>query len=217
MITPAISNEMRANYSNHRVSTESFLDNFGGAVPLVDSLLFPLGYSSANSSFGLFIPGAGQFNQGRSVTGEQRQVNFVDNLSVTAAGHQWKVGVDCRWLAPLTRPYSYRQFVQFSGMTAAPGGALSGIAVSAATFAYEGNALLSRNFSLYGQDTWKVTRRFHTDLWPAVGCQPADQGQGRHERTVHGDGSKQSNDDRPGASRHSALPDNLWKRREFGL
>src|SRR4029077_11459705 len=27
------------------------------------------------------------------------------------------------------------------------------------TFAYQGDALLSRNFSLYGQDTWKVTPR----------------------------------------------------------
>ena len=41
LIKPEISNEVRANYSNHRVGTKLALDNFGGAVPPPDSLLFP--------------------------------------------------------------------------------------------------------------------------------------------------------------------------------
>src|SRR5713226_5356172 len=40
LITPAISNEVRANYSNDRVGGKNVLDNFGGAVPLPDSALF---------------------------------------------------------------------------------------------------------------------------------------------------------------------------------
>jgi len=39
MITPRISNEAKANYSNDRVGTKLILDNFGGAVPLPDSLI----------------------------------------------------------------------------------------------------------------------------------------------------------------------------------
>jgi hypothetical protein len=107
----------------------------------------------------LFIPGAGQYNQGKSATSEQRQVNLIDNLSVTTGSHQLKFGVDYRWLAPFSSPFSYRQFVQFSGMTTTPGGALSGTASFAATFAQQSNALLSQNFSFYGQDTWKITHR----------------------------------------------------------
>jgi hypothetical protein len=158
-ITPAISNEARANYSNHRIGLKYLMDNFGGAVPLPDSVLFPSGSSSKNAVFGLYIPGAGQYNLGKSGTEEQRQINLVDNLSVTKAGHQLKFGVDYRWLAPFVSPFSYRQFVQFSGMSAAAGGALSGTAQIAATFAQQSNALLSRNFSFYGQDTWKITPR----------------------------------------------------------
>jgi hypothetical protein len=45
-------------------------------------------------------------------------------------------------------------------MGIAPGGALSGTAPVAATFSEEGDALLSHNFSLYAQDTWKITPRF---------------------------------------------------------
>ena len=41
LIEPEISNEVRANYSNHRVGTKLALDHFGGAVPPPDSLLFP--------------------------------------------------------------------------------------------------------------------------------------------------------------------------------
>src|SRR6266851_3834245 len=157
LIKPGISNEVRANYSNDRVGTKFALDHFGGAVPLPDSFLFPSRFSSTNGSFSLFIVGAGQYNQGKSATDEQRQVNLVDNLSWTKSSHQLKFGVDYRWLAPFSSPFSYRQFAQFSGVTTAPGGTLSGTAVVAATFAFQSNALLSQNFSSYGQDTWKIT------------------------------------------------------------
>lgn len=158
-INPGISNEVRANYSNHRIGAVLALDNFGGAVPIPDSLLFPSGFSSANSAFLFVITGAGQYVQGKQVISEQRQINLLDNLSVTKASHQLKFGVDYRWLAPISSPFSYRQFIQFSGVTTTPGGALSGKAAFAQPAAFQGNALLSRNFSLYGQDTWKITPR----------------------------------------------------------
>jgi len=159
LIKPEISNEVRANYSNHRVTTKWVMDDFGGAVPAPDSVLFPSGVSSANGIFGLFIAGVAQYNQGKQGISEQRQVNLIDNLSLTKGSHQIKFGVDYRWLAPFSSPFSYRQFVVLSGVTATPGGALSGTAALGATIALQSNALLSQNFSLYGQDTWKVTPR----------------------------------------------------------
>ena len=159
LITPGISNEVRANYSNHRVGSSYALDNFGGAVPLPESLLFPLGTSSASGLFVLYIQGVGAYDQGKLGTNEQRHVNFVDNMSVARTGHQLKFGVDYRWLAPFVSPYSYRQFAQFTGVTATPGGALSGTASLAQTNAYQSDALLSHNFSMYAQDTWKIAPR----------------------------------------------------------
>jgi len=135
------------------------MDNFGGAVPLPESLFFPSGYSAANSNFIFIITGAGQYVQGKQGTNEQRQLNVIESLSVSKGSHQLKFGADYRWLAPFVSPAAYRQFVQFSGMSANPGGALSGIAAFAQASAFETNALLSTNFSLYGQDTWKVTPR----------------------------------------------------------
>src|SRR4029077_12399930 len=116
LITPAISNEVRANYSNDRVGEKFALDHFGGAVPIPDSILFPPIYTSANGAVLFYVPGAGEWGQGKLATDEQRQVNFIDNLSVTKAGHQMKFGVDYRWLAPFSNPFSYRQYAQFFGV-----------------------------------------------------------------------------------------------------
>ena len=164
ILTPRITNEIRANYSNDRVGTKYIADKFGGAVPLPDSLVFPSGYSSANCSFAFNIDGAGVYTQGKNATDEQRQVNLIDNFSWSKGNHQLKFGVDYRWLSPFTTPYAYRQQAQFSGVgcpTAppCPGYALSGTSVYAATFRWESDTLVSQNFSAYGQDTWKLTPR----------------------------------------------------------
>ena len=166
LIKPEISNEVRANYSNDRVGTRYALDNFGGAVPLPDSLMFPSGYSSANavsSSSTSRVPES--TSRASMATDEQRQVNLIDNLSVTKGSHQLKFGVDYRWLSPFSSPFAYRQFAEFSGVTcptppaSCSGYALSGTASFADASAYQSDALLSHNFSFYGQDTWKITPR----------------------------------------------------------
>ena len=167
IINPRISNEIRTNYSNSRVGVTYGLDSFGGAVPFPDTPSFPAGFSSTNSAFLFLINGAGEYAKGKGSTDEQRQINLIDNLSVTKGSHQLKFGVDYRWLAPFTSPFNYLQFLRFSGMSASPGGALSGAAPGATsttvsfaeTASGQNGALLSHNLSFYGQDTWKITPR----------------------------------------------------------
>jgi hypothetical protein len=166
-INQGISNEVRVNYSNDRVSSNFALDHFGGAVPLPDSLLFPPEVSSANGFFEFIILNTGELTQGKFGIDEQRQVNLVDNLSVTTGAHQLKFGVDYRWLSPFSSPLSYGQFAIFSDLSTNPGGALSGSAPGATStmpsdagsLAIQSNALLAQNFSFYGQDTWKIKPR----------------------------------------------------------
>ena len=160
-INQAISNEVRTNYSNNRVGIRYALDHFGGADPIPDSVLFPPGFSSANSSYTFTIIGVGQFADGNFGIDEQRQLNLVDNLSVIKASHQLKFGVDYRWLAPFSSRGPYGQLAEFSGMSTAPGGALSNPAAAlfADSIAHQSDALLSQNFSLYAQDTWKIMPR----------------------------------------------------------
>src|ERR1700751_2550153 len=163
LIASRIANEVRANYSNDRINHTYLLDNFGAACPLPNSLLFPAGYSSANAAFTLDLPGPGTYQQGKNATNEQRQVNLIDNLSITTSTHALKFGVDYRWLSPFSSPYAYNQLAIFAGMTCSappcPGYATSGISEIAGVFAYQRVSLLSHNYSVYGQDTWKVTPR----------------------------------------------------------
>jgi hypothetical protein len=154
-VSARTSNEVRANYSNVKGGSWYVLDNFGKAVPLSDSLMFSTGYSSANGLFGFNISGVGAVYAGENTTNKQRQINLVDNVSVTTGTHQLKFGVDYRWLAPISGPRPYKQYATFLGMT----GVLSGLARGVYTAAYQSTALLAQNFSLYGQDTWKVTPR----------------------------------------------------------
>jgi hypothetical protein len=116
VLTPRIRNEIRANYSNDRFASKFIADNFGGAVPLPDSLVFPSGYSSANGSFALNMDNVGEYSQGKLTTDEQRHVNLIDNFSWSKGNHQLKFGVDYRWLSPFTSPYAYRQQPEFSGV-----------------------------------------------------------------------------------------------------
>jgi len=164
LISPRISNEIRGNYSNQRLSTKYVMDNFGGAVPISDSLVFPQGYSFSNSQFEFGLVFGTGYAQGKNSTSEQRQFNVVDNLSVSRGTHQLKFGVDYRWLAPFTDPNLNRQVAVFFGVACPSSGPCTGYVPSSTTLftgivASEGSALLSRNFSLYGQDTWKVTPR----------------------------------------------------------
>jgi hypothetical protein len=152
----AISNDLRANYTNVRASTENAQDNFGGAVAPPFTSLLPPGLSSG--SFGFLVFGVGELSTGKVVANEQRQFNVVDNWSVARSSHQLKFGVDYRWLAPFSSPEYYQQLPIFSGM-AGPGGVLSGVPLETNVYGSRESALLSQNVSLYGQDIWKASER----------------------------------------------------------
>jgi len=172
LIKPEVTNELRANYSIIGLGTDFDMDDFGGAVPLPDSLLFPMGFSSKDSGFLLLINGVGEYGQGKAATDEQRQVNLIDNLSVTKAGHQLKFGGDYRWLAPFSSPFSYRPFVQFLGSPAPRPHRPARDTPSQERLPappQQPRPLLNhphlkpslcspQNFAFYGQDYWKITR-----------------------------------------------------------
>jgi hypothetical protein len=167
IVTPAISNDLRFNYSRNTSETLLTLDNFGGAVVPAESVLFPSGTSSEHAQFAMFLGGGAQKSGiflGRNPTNLQRQFNLVDSLSLVTGNHQLKFGVDYRRLSPVFSGPEQSQQLIFGGVgtpgSPATGTALSGrIALATISSLVSPQVAIFDNFSLYTQDTWKVVPR----------------------------------------------------------
>jgi len=149
-------NDLRINYSHVSANSRSFLDDFGGAVPLA-SLPFPDGLTERNGLllFDILSLQAPFVESGQVVRNVQRQFNLVDSLAVQKGTHGFKFGVDYRRLSPEFDPLEYEQAALFRTVTAAQAGTLFRSIVVSNSPA----TLLFRNLGLYAQDTWRTFPR----------------------------------------------------------
>jgi hypothetical protein len=157
-ITPRLTNELRFNYS--RSSAQGFftLDNFGGAVPPPDSVLYP-SFASPQRADLLFYadpnPNGIRFTAGKSGDNWQRQINVTDNLSRITGPHQMKFGMDYRRINSKAGLYTYQ--LQAAFLT------LSNVIANTMPLAYvvsrnDDVQLAFTNVSIFAQDTWKAAR-----------------------------------------------------------
>ncbi len=137
LISNRISNSIRANYSRQNSGFSEKLDSFGGAVPLDPKLLLGSLPSSDNAFFFGMSDVSGFYSVGPNARNRVTQLNFVDDASMTKRTHVLKFGVDDRAIAFLS----------------------TGTATFLSAAAEIPGKVLLRGFSLYGQDSWKVTRR----------------------------------------------------------
>jgi hypothetical protein len=157
-VTSRISSDFRANWSRTNGASFFFVDTFGGAVIPSDAVLFPPFATREDSQFNFRVTGSASsnFRVGSVADNLQQQINLIDNLSIVADAHQLKFGADYRRLAPVFGPFNYLQIPQFNGIA----GALTGTASSVFIQAFTGPLIpVFANLSLYGQDTWKSTRK----------------------------------------------------------
>lgn len=159
----AFTNEITFNYSTSQGKTGSRGDNFGGAVPVDPSLLVS-GYSGPGITTGtvflIFSPTIPGFQLGDSQNSYQRQLNIVDNVSVTKGNHQLKFGVDYRRLMPTYEPIAFSQSIFVSD----PSQIVSGVPFITSLNARKAVEPRINNYSAYIQDTWKVNQRLTLDL-----------------------------------------------------
>jgi hypothetical protein len=157
MLSPVASNDLRFNYSRTNASNYSYLDNFGGAVPL-SSVPFPSPYSTQNAGFIFFIFSLqdGNLTVGQNQNNLQRQINFVDAFSVRIGSHSLKLGMDYRRLSPRYGPFVYLQEPLFLDVPSA----LSGEPLENVIFSGLKPTFLFRNLGSYAQDTWRFAPRF---------------------------------------------------------
>ncbi len=156
LVLSRISNTIRGNYSRQSSGLSFTLDSFGGAVPLNPSLLLnPL--SSANN-VGMFetFDTLATYSVGSYGTTKTQQTNFTDDLAISTGLHQLKFGADYR--AIFLDANSLQHIVGYDA--ASVESFLTTESVSLLVGAtYNPSQFLAQSFSLYGQDTWKVTPR----------------------------------------------------------
>ncbi len=156
-ISNLAANDFRFNYSTTDSSSSFYLDNFGGAVPL-GALPFPSPFTSRNGEFQFAVqslaPNAG-FGAGAVVHNRQRQLNFVDSVSLQRGPHSIKFGVDFRRLSPQFQPAAYSQAAFFSDVPSAEIGNPFQINVSSSL----PTTFLFRNLGVFAQDIWRVVPR----------------------------------------------------------
>jgi len=155
-IAPFAANDLRFNYSRTNASSSSYLDSFGGAVPLT-ALPFPSPFSTGNAVFvvTIFSLTNGNLISGVSAHNAQRQFNVVDGVSVQNGAHTMKFGIDYRRLSPSFDPALYEQNPVFLNVAAAETGSLLAAILRSA----HNSQLLLQNLGVYAQDSWRVNPR----------------------------------------------------------
>jgi hypothetical protein len=157
-ITPGFIDELRFNYSLSRGHSFLTLDNFGGAVPPSDSVLFPASQSSGSSLFffyGDFNPFGLSFAAGKEANDVQHQINVTDSVSTIIGPHQLKFGIDYRRLNPEDGHLTYQLEYVF--------GSLANVLANAVPEAFVASRapdvqMVISNWSIFAQDTWKAAR-----------------------------------------------------------
>jgi hypothetical protein len=156
-ISPVAANDFRVNYSSTDAFTSSYLDSFGGAVPLV-SLPFPSPFTAHNGSFEFTVFSLGNNDNllaGALAHNLQRQINILDSVSLQKGPHGLKFGIDYRRLSPRLAPAAYIQNPVFLDVPSAETGTIFASPIDfslPATF-------LFRNLGVFAQDTWHILPR----------------------------------------------------------
>jgi hypothetical protein len=157
-ITPQVINELRFNYSLSYGQSFLTLDDFAGAVPPPDSVLFPSPQSSHNGFFdffGDFNPFGLNYDLGKIADNRQHQINVIDSVSSIVASHELKFGIDYRRLNPAEGALAYQLFYEFGSLAHVLANSVPAALVGARTPDVQ---MVISNWSVFAQDTWKLTR-----------------------------------------------------------
>ncbi len=160
VISPSMTNDLRANYSQVRDTSLGQPLSQGGSVvpPITAPGMFPAGSNLGNYEviayvYSAPITGSG-FVYGTGNDNWNRQVNVVDTFSLVKGTHQLKFGYDYRWLSPILNRAG-GNFMDYFIDLQHPG------SLYLLQLAQGGTETIPvfHNYSAYFQDTWKVTPR----------------------------------------------------------
>jgi hypothetical protein len=153
-LAPNTLNDFRANWSRNSATYSTSLTDFYGAVVPPASALFPSSspYSPGTDQGLVFFSGDMEVRQGRLYDDVEQQLNLVDTISWAFRTHQLKFGIDYRRLTPTTAEVGGASVFPSSFALLA-----AGTVDTALTSAGDPFSVSVNNYSLFAQDTWKIT------------------------------------------------------------
>jgi hypothetical protein len=186
VFTPRIANDLRVNFSKSKVNQTYFIDTYGGAIVPPQSSLYPPFTTGANGYIYIELNASGSntISDGLFSDNKQRQFNFVNSTSVTLGAHAVKFGFDYRRLTPVSFSGTYKRSFLIDSIQG-----LINNTPSPATIVAPQVTLrpIYRNFSFFGQDTWRATRRLTLTYGLRYEVNPApDEANGNLPLTVNG-------------------------------
>ncbi len=162
-ISARLVSDTRFNYSADRGAFDFAGVAVDGAILPPDSLLFPsfapretTAVSIQTAGFGPNGVTAGNLTQGKTLGAKQRQINFVENLTIVAGSHELKLGVDYRLLRPIQDTRSLSLSYAFATEASRNSGIPTSIQVQAFAPVTD---FYTHNFSGFAHDTWRLSRR----------------------------------------------------------
>jgi len=177
----SLANEFRFNLSWASSSAKYVPDAFGGAQPVPLSSVIPSTQPLSTSEFQLYIDSGVStvFSSGLQARNHQRQLNIIDSISVQQGAHSLKVGVDFRRLTPTTTNNTYYQSPDFPDIPSAQAGDLSSGFGEVLAFAGPVRSTYD-NYSVFGQDTWRVRARLLLTYGLRWEFNPTPSGEGQN-------------------------------------
>jgi len=157
LFSDSLSNTLRANYSTQTSNLTGTPTAIGGAVsPPASAYIGSLPASETEylwETFDTYYFLSGPIGRNRT-----KQLNFVDDLSLTEGRHQLKFGADYRDLFLDVHPPQFQLSLEASSVESFLTAPTAG-EVTLSTTSLRPAQLLAQAFSIYAQDTWKAASR----------------------------------------------------------
>jgi len=153
-LSSAVVDTLRTNYSFQRSALTEALDSFNGATPITLNLF--LGSASLPSVLGGFLAlDANDYFLGPNSQNTARQMNIVNDLTVSRGTHMLKFGIDYRAI--------FSDFVPAQNNVDIAAISVQSFVTSQSALLLTSSSnpgrLLTQSLSLYGQDLWRISPR----------------------------------------------------------
>ena len=172
LVGRAVSNDLRVNFSRNDGPSNTFADDFGGAVPLPYGALGNSEIPIPPTSTFLFDAFGNTIVETRGLGYFQRQWNVINTVALVRGRHTLKAGFDYRRLEPRGGKLDYQLRVSFN----TPESVRTGRITSGSTSSIRASDLSFDNFSTFVTDTWAVKDRLTLDGGLRWDVNPAPKG-----------------------------------------